>query len=253
MGEKRYKVLLVSTGPREIEVIKVIRYYTDLELKDSKRLAESTPSVVWSDVPQDVALNMVRDLTRVGATAEARDTFSIGPAGGTAGPRRGGRSAPLGDAGRVVRIVDPGPNKIEVVKVIRYYTGLDLKRAKELSESAPEAVCTAMAAADAENMRRDLERVGATAWVADVPAAGASPSDERGAGGDYAVFLINPGSRTIDVIKVVRRYTGMDLKEAKDLVEAGMGPVSSGVSRETAESMWHDLHDAGATVEVRAL
>ena len=252
MDEKRYKVLLVSTGPKEIEVIKVIRYYTELDLKDSKRLAESAPSVVWSDVPRDTALNMVRDLERAGATAEVKDAFSIGPAGSTAGARPGGRSGPSRDADRVVRIVDPGPNKIEVVKVIRHYTGLDLKRAKELSESAPDAVCTPMAAADAENMRRDLEGVGATAWVADVPAV-VSPSGEQGAGGDYAVFLVNPGPRTLDVIKVVRRYTGMDLKEAKDLVEAGMGPVSSGVSRETAESMWHDLHDAGATVEVRAL
>jgi ribosomal protein L7/L12 len=248
MEMKNCEVFLVSAGPKKIEVIKVIRYYADLGLKEAKDLAESAPRAVWSGVAEDVAGNMVRDLENAGAVAEIREASG----GVGAGPRSHNRSGAPDGGGRVIRIGDPGRNTLEVIKLIRLYTGLDLKEAKVLVESAPGALCHVPAGADAERMRHDLERAGATAWVTGgtdvVP-----PPGEPGAGGEYAVFLVDPGPRSIDVIKVVRRYTGMGLKEAKILVESGAGPVSSGVSRETAENIWRDLHDAGATVEVRAL
>jgi large subunit ribosomal protein L7/L12 len=248
MEMKNCEVFLVSAGPKKIEVIKVIRYYADLGLKEAKDLAESAPRAVWSGVAEDVAGNMVRDLENAGAVAEIREASG----GVGAGPRSHNRSGAPGGGGRVIRIGDPGRNTLEVIKVIRLYTGLDLKQAKVLVESAPGALCHVPAGADAERMRHDLERAGATAWVTGGTDVVPSPG-EPGAGGDYAVFLVDPGPRTIDVIKVVRRYTGMGLKEAKILVEGGGGPVSSGVSQETAENIWHDLHNAGATVEVRAL
>ncbi len=241
MDTKRYDVFLVSTGLKNIEVLRVIRYYTGLDLKPAVVLAESAPAVVWSGDARGNAEKMVRHLEEAGAVAEVREASGVDPVAG----------APDG-GGRVIRIGDPGRNILEVIKVIRQYTDLGLKEAKVLVESAPGALCPVPAGADAERMRYDLERAGATAWVAGGPDT-VPPPGEPGAGGDYAVFLVDPGPRTIEVIKVVRRYTGMGLKEAKTLVEGGAGPVSSGVSRETAENIWRDLHDAGATVEVRAL
>jgi ribosomal protein L7/L12 len=249
---RTYDVFLVSPGERKVDVIRVIRYYTDLDLKDAKELAEAAPAVVWYGVARDNAEKMVHNLEEAGATAEVREASGVGPGGGGAGPRSHNRSGAPDGGGRVIRIGDPGRNTIEVIKIIRQYTDLGLKEAKVLVESAPGALCPVPAGADAERMRYDLERAGATAWVAGGPDV-VPPPEEPGAGEDYAVFLVDPGPKTIEVIKVVRRYTGMDLKEAKILVESGAGPVSSGVSRETAENMWRDLHSAGATVEVRAL
>ena len=55
----------------------------------------------------------------------------------------------------------------------------------------------------------------------------------------------------IPVIKEVRAITGLGLKEAKDLVEAGEKTVKEAVSKEEAEKIKKQLEGAGATVEVR--
>ena len=52
------------------------------------------------------------------------------------------------------------------------------------------------------------------------------------------------------MIKEVRAITGLGLKEAKDLTEAG-GVLKEGVSKEEADKFKKDLEAAGATVEVK--
>ena len=90
------------------------------------------------------------------------------------------------------------------------------------------------------------------------PAAGgavmmAGPAD--GAGGaeeektEFDVILKNPGASKIGVIKEVRALTGLGLKEAKELVEAG-GKIKEGVGKDEAEEVKAKLEAAGAEVEV---
>ena len=76
------------------------------------------------------------------------------------------------------------------------------------------------------------------------PAAGgavmmAGPADGAGAAEEeqteFDVVLKNAGASKISVIKEVRTLTGLGLKEAKDLVEAG-GKIKEGVSKEEAEA-----------------
>lgn len=55
----------------------------------------------------------------------------------------------------------------------------------------------------------------------------------------------------IPVIKEVRAITGLGLKEAKDVVEAGDKAIKEGVSKEEAAKLKKQLEGAGATVEVR--
>jgi len=55
-----------------------------------------------------------------------------------------------------------GANKINVIKVVRAATGLGLKEAKDLVESAPKAVKTGLSKEDAEKLQKDLEEAGAT-------------------------------------------------------------------------------------------
>ncbi|MFZ2960754.1 MAG: 50S ribosomal protein L7/L12 [Candidatus Ozemobacteraceae bacterium] len=54
-----------------------------------------------------------------------------------------------------------GPNKINVIKVVRELTGLGLKEAKDLVDGAPKVVKDAMPKADAEAMKKKLEEAGA--------------------------------------------------------------------------------------------
>ncbi len=58
-------------------------------------------------------------------------------------------------------------------------------------------------------------------------------------------------AKKIAVIKEVRGITGLGLKEAKELVEAGEKAVKEGVSKEEAADIKSKLEGAGATVEVK--
>ena len=79
------------------------------------------------------------------------------------------------------------------------------------------------------------------------PAAAAAPVEEQT---EFNVILKSAGEKKVEVIKVVRAITGLGLKEAKDLTEAG-GAVKEGVSKDDAAKMKKDLETAGATVEVK--
>ena len=80
------------------------------------------------------------------------------------------------------------------------------------------------------------------------PAAGAGEAAEEKT--EFDVVLTDAGANKINVIKEVRGITGLGLKEAKDLVEAG-GKVKEGVSKAEAEDFKKKLEDAGAKVELK--
>lgn len=67
---------------------------------------------------------------------------------------------------------------------------------------------------------------------------------------EFDVVLVEAGASKINVIKEVRGITGLGLKEAKDLVEAG-GKIKEGASKDEAEEMKKKLEDAGAKVELK--
>lgn len=58
-----------------------------------------------------------------------------------------------------------GEKKVEVIKVVRTVTGLGLKEAKDLVDSAPKAVKESISKADAEALRKQLEDAGAKVEV----------------------------------------------------------------------------------------
>jgi large subunit ribosomal protein L7/L12 len=66
---------------------------------------------------------------------------------------------------------------------------------------------------------------------------------------EFDVVLKSPGASKINVIKEVRAITGLGLKEAKDLVEAG-GKIKEGVDKAEADEVKAKLEAAGAEVEL---
>jgi len=79
------------------------------------------------------------------------------------------------------------------------------------------------------------------------PAVAAEAVEEKT---EFDVVLTDAGPNKINVIKEVRTITGLGLKEAKDLVEAG-GKVKEAVSKADAEGLKKKLEDAGAKVELK--
>ena len=78
------------------------------------------------------------------------------------------------------------------------------------------------------------------------PAAAGEAAEEKT---EFDVVLKDAGAQKINVIKEVRGITGLGLKEAKDLVEAG-GKVKEGTSKAEADEIKAKLEAAGATVEL---
>ena len=94
------------------------------------------------------------------------------------------------------------------------------------------------------------EKFGVSAAAPVAAAAGpaaAAPVEEQT---EFTVVLKSAGEKKVDVIKAVRAITGLGLKEAKDLTEAG-GVLKEAVSKDDAAKFRKDLEAAGATVEIK--
>ena len=61
-----------------------------------------------------------------------------------------------------VILLTTGDKKINVIKVVRAHTGLGLKEAKDLVDSAPKAVKEAVSKDEAEKLKKEFEDAGAT-------------------------------------------------------------------------------------------
>jgi len=103
-------------------------------------------------------------------------------------------------------------------------------------------------AAELSTMLEEKWGVSAAAPVAVAAAAGGgeAAAEEKD---EFDVVLTDAGASKINVIKEVRGITGLGLKEAKDLVEAG-GKIKEGVDKAEAEDVKAKLEAAGAEVEV---
>ena len=78
--------------------------------------------------------------------------------------------------------------------------------------------------------------------------AGAAAEEEKT---EFDVILKAAGGEKIKVIKEVRGITGLGLKEAKELVEAGGKAVKEGVDKAEAEEIKGKLEAVGADVELK--
>ena len=89
------------------------------------------------------------------------EKFGVSAAAPVAVAAAAGAAAPAAEAKSEFDVVlsDVGANKIKVIKVVREITGL--KEAKDLVEAAPKAVKTAVAKAEAEELKKKLEETGA--------------------------------------------------------------------------------------------
>ncbi len=84
--------------------------------------------------------------------------------------------------------------------------------------------------------------------VAAAPGAAAAPAEEKTA---FDVVLTEGGAQKVNVIKEIRSFTTLGLKEAKDLVEGAPKTVKEGVSKKEAEEIKKKLEAVGAKVELK--
>ena len=123
----------------------------------------------------------------------------------------------------------------------------------DLRKLAEELVgLTLLEAAELKNILKDeygIEPAAGAVAVAAAPGAGGGEAAEEKT--EFDVILVDAGASKINVIKEVRAITGLGLKEAKELVEAGGKAVKEGASKQEAEEIKGKLEGAGAKVELK--
>ena len=105
---------------------------------------------------------------------------------------------------------------------------------------------------EAAELSKQLEEkwgVTAAAPVAATAGGAAAPAAEEKS--EFTVFLASAGDKKINVIKEVRSFTGLGLKEAKDLVEGAPKELKAGVAKKEAEEVKKKLEAAGAKIELK--
>jgi len=97
-----------------------------------------------------------------------KDTHGIEPAGGGAvmmAAADGGAEPEEEQTSFDVELASFGDKKIQVIKVVRALTGLGLKEAKDLVESAPKVIKEGVDKDQAEKIKKDIEEAGGAAAI----------------------------------------------------------------------------------------
>ena len=135
-------------------------------------MSEEAAVVEYSDTTKELG-DKIAGLTLLEAKSLAdylEDEHGIKPAGGgvvMAGPA-GGDGGPAEEVEQTefdVVLTGYGDNKIAVIKVVRAATGLGLKEAKEVVESAPKALKEGVSKEDAEKLKEEVEGAGGTVEI----------------------------------------------------------------------------------------
>ncbi len=128
-------------------------------------MAASATDKVFEELGKMSVLDLVELKKKIedewGITAAAPVAIASGPAPGAGGDGAAAEEKTSFD----VVLTAAGGQKIQVIKVVRAITGLGLKEAKDLVDSAPKPVKEGIAQDEADSIKAQLEEAGATVEV----------------------------------------------------------------------------------------
>ena len=118
---------------------------------------------------EDLVNLSVKDVTELANIL--KEEYGIEPAAAAVAVAAGPAAAGGGDAGEEksefdVILKEAGASKLKVVKAVKELTGLGLKDAKDIVDSAPKAVKEGVAKDEAEGIKKSLEEAGAVVELA---------------------------------------------------------------------------------------
>jgi len=124
-------------------------------------------AVSKEDILETISNMSVMDVVDlISAMEEKFGVSAAAPVAIAAGPAAGGEAAAAEEQTEFdVMLTSFGSSKVPVIKAVREITGLGLKEAKDLVESAPAAVKEGVEQAEADELKKKLEEVGATVEI----------------------------------------------------------------------------------------
>lgn len=130
------------------------KFYT--KMADLKAFAEQLVNLTVKEVNE--LAQILKDEYGI-EPAAAAPVMMAGPAGGAGG---GDAAAAVAEKTSFdVILKSAGPNKLQIVKLVKDLTGLGLKEAKDLVDAAPKALKEGIAKDEAEGLKKSLEEAGA--------------------------------------------------------------------------------------------
>ena len=142
----------------------------------------------------------------------------------------------MGEANEAATAVSPEPSE-KVKQVLDLVAGMTLLEASELVKAFEEKFGVSAAPVAAA-----MPMAGGAAGAAE------SAEEEKT---EFDVVLVEIGGQKLQVIKAVREFTTLGLKEAKAVVDGAPNAVKEGVPKDEAEAIKAKLEDVGAKVEIK--
>ena len=122
-------------------------------------------AVSTDDILETISgMSVMEVVDLISAMEEKFGVTAAAPVAAAAAPADGGAAAEEQTEFDVI-MTSFGANKVPVIKAVRGITGLGLKEAKDLVEGAPSAVKEAVNKDEAEDIKKQLEEVGAAVEI----------------------------------------------------------------------------------------
>ena len=96
-----------------------------------------------------------------------------------------------------------------------------------------------------------IEPAAAAVAVAGPAAAGAAAGGAAEEKSDFDVVLKSAGANKLQVVKTVKEACGLNLKDAKDLVDGAPSTLKEGMPKADAEALKKTLEEVGAEIELK--
>ena len=123
-------------------------------------------AVSKDDILETISNMSVMDVVDlISAMEEKFGVSAAAPVAVAAGPAAGGEAAAEEQTEFDLMLTSFGTSKVPVIKAVREITGLGLKEAKDLVESAPAAIKEGVEQAEADELKKKLEEVGASVEI----------------------------------------------------------------------------------------
>lgn len=123
-------------------------------------------AVSKDDILETISNMSVMDVVDlISAMEEKFGVSAAAPVAVIAGPAAGGEAAAEEQTEFDLMLTSFGTSKVPVIKAVREITGLGLKEAKDLVESAPAAIKEGIEQAEADELKKKLEEVGASVEI----------------------------------------------------------------------------------------
>jgi ribosomal protein L7/L12 len=234
-------VKIVSVGSDRLNTIKIVHQIQNKGIKEVKKLLKPG-YIVKSGISFDSAQNILEILSPCGTLAEIIKHPPVSKP----------KSIEIPPEMKVgITISSVGGNKISVIKLVRELSGLGLKESKALCDKGEKFYVNA-GNKSPEMISVDFFKIGCKIEM-ELPQIEEKPVVQKPEIKNSAVKIkiTNIGSNKISVIRVIREFSGLGLKEAKDLCENGESFYVD-VSNKSLQGILFDFSKTGCEVGIES-